>query len=140
MDWNEPVLVERKYRKGPDQIAITVRLGFPRSTERPNEWACSFQFLGLGDGRIQVARGADGLQALTIAVSAIRQTLDDAGDDATSNEIPYEIVFPKFVPFAHGLDYHKRLCKLLDDEIERIEKELAAKRIARKRGSSDNIE
>jgi hypothetical protein len=115
---------------------VTVRLGFPRSTEREDEWACSFQLSGSDDGRVRVARGADGLEALTIAASAIRQWLDDAGS-VTSTEIPYEIVFPRFVPFAHGLDYHRRLCKLLDDEIERKEQELEAKRIARKRGSVD---
>jgi hypothetical protein len=90
MDWNEPTLVERGYRIGPDQIAVTVRLGFPRSTEREDEWACSFQLSGSDDGRVRVARGADGLEALTIAASAIRQWLDDAGS-VTSTEIPYEI-------------------------------------------------
>ena len=89
MNWNEPALVERAYRIGPDQVAVTVRLGFPRPTDRQDEWACSFQLFGWHDSAVQVARGADGLEALTIAASAIRRRLDDAGN-VSSTEVPYE--------------------------------------------------
>jgi hypothetical protein len=133
MDWEEPALVERKYQISSDRVPIIARLGFPRPTEREDEWECSFQICGSGDSRVQVARGVDGLQALTIAVSAIRQWLDNESD-VTSTETPYEMVFPRYVPFAHGLEYHRQLCRLLDEQIERQEQELAASRAARERG------
>ena len=107
VDWNGPVLIERDYWIGNDQIAITVRLGFPRQAERSDEWACSFQLFGWGDSQVKVARGSDGLQALTIATEAIRQRLDDAGNVTSSSDVPYEFVFPRYVPFAHGLEYHR---------------------------------
>lgn len=133
MDWNEPSLVERKYQIGVDQTVIVARLGFPRPTERDQEWACSFQLFGWTDSRVHIAHGMDGLQALTIAASTLRQWLDSAGN-VSSSEAPYEVVFPKYVPFGHGLDFHRYLCRLLDDEIEKKEKEIEAKRISRERG------
>ena len=133
MDWNEPTLLDRKYQLGADQVTVVARLGFPRPTEREDEWACSFQLYGLADSGVRVAHGADGLQAITIAASTIRQWLDGASS-VFSSEGPYEVVFPRYVPFAHGLDYHRHLCKVLDEEIEKKEQEIAAKRIRRERG------
>ena len=135
MDWNEPTLIERAYQTGDDQLAVIARLGFPRPTERPQEWACSFQLYGWKDSQIQTAHGVDGLQALTIAASTVRQWLDSISK-VSSNEAPYEVVFPKYVPFAHGLEFHRYLCRLLDEEIEKKEQELEAKRISRERGNS----
>src|ERR1700676_2165265 len=99
MDWNESALLERKYQVGADQVTVVARLGFPRPTEREDVWACSFQLHGWADSRVRVAHGADGLQAITIAASTIRQWLDSASN-VSSNEAPYEVVFPKYVPFA----------------------------------------
>lgn len=127
MDWNEPTLLERIYQVGADRVTVVARLGFPRPSEREDEWACSFQLDGWADGRVRVAHGADGLQAITIAASTIRQWLDGASN-VSSNEVPYEVVFPRYVPFAHGLDYHRHLCKVLDEEIEKKEQEIAEKR------------
>ena len=132
MDWDEPALPERKYRVGAEEMTVVVRLGFPRPTEHEDEWACSFQLHGCGNSQVHTAFGVDGLQAITIAASAIRQRLDDAGN-VSSSESPYEFVFPRYVPFAHGLDYHRHLCKILDEEVEKKEQEIAAKRIRRER-------
>jgi hypothetical protein len=49
----------------------------------------------------------------------------------SSREAPYEFVFPRYVPFAHGLDDHRHLCKVLDEEIEKKEREIEEKRTAR---------
>jgi hypothetical protein len=132
MDWNEPILLERKYQAGPDQTTVVARLGFPRPTERADEWACTFQLFGWGDSRVRVAHGTNGLQAITIAASTIRQWLDGAGN-VSSTEAPYEVVFPRYVPFAHGLDYHRHLCGVLDEEIEKKEREIEAKWKSRER-------
>jgi Domain of unknown function (DUF6968) len=132
MNWDEPALIERKYQVGADQTTVVARLGFPRPTERDDEWICSFQLLGWRDSHVQVAHGTDGLQALTIAASTIRQWLDSA-TNVSSSGVPYEFVFPRYVPFAHGLDHHRRLCGLLDEEIEKKEREIEAKRNNRTR-------
>jgi hypothetical protein len=136
MDWNEPALVEREYQIGSDRATVVARLGFPRPTERNDEWACPFQLSGWRDGRVRIAHGIDGLQALMIAAKTIRQWLDSAGD-VSSTEEPYEFVFPKCVPSCHGIEYHRRLCAVLDEEIEQKEREIEAKRISRERGTSE---
>lgn len=132
MDWNEPVLLEREYRVGADQAIVIARLGFPRQTERDQEWVCAFQLSGWTDGEVKVAHGEDGLQALMIAASTIRCWLDSASE-VSSSAAPYEFVFPRYVAFAHGLEYHRNLCRLLDEEIEKKERELEMKRISRER-------
>ncbi|MGB6564858.1 MAG: hypothetical protein WBE69_19820, partial [Candidatus Binataceae bacterium] len=133
MDWNEPALIERKYQIGADQVTVVARVGFPRPTKRDQEWACSFQLFGWSDGRVRIAHGVDGLQALMIAASTIRQWLDSASR-VSSTESPYEVVFPKYVPFSHGLEFHRHLCRILDEEIEKEERGIEAKRISRERG------
>jgi hypothetical protein len=85
---------------------------------------------GLGDDRIHVAHGIDGLQALIVAATTLRQWLDAAGDVDSGDEAPYEFVFPRYVPFSHALDYHRNLCRVLDAEIEKKEQEI------HRRGSS----
>jgi hypothetical protein len=124
MNWNEPILLERRYKVGSDQATVVARLGFPRPAERGQKWGCAFQLDGWQEGRVRVAHGEDGLQALTIAATAIRRLLDEAGNVTSSDEAPYEIVFPRYVPFCHGLDYHRNLCRVLDAEIDKKEQEI----------------
>jgi hypothetical protein len=123
MSWAEPILLEREYHIGAGRMKVVSRIGFPRPTDREKEWACSFQLSGWNDDRVHVAHGADGLQAITIAASTIRQWLDSAGD-VTSDEAPYEVVFPRYVPFCYGIDFHRNLCKILDKEIEKKKNEI----------------
>lgn len=124
MKWTEPSLVEYVFRFGARQRPALARLGFPRLQEGDREWSCAFQIEGLKDGRIRLARGEDGLQALTIASTAIRKSLDRLKDVVSDTE-PYETLFPRYVPFCHGLEYHRKLCKILDAEIKKKERQLA---------------
>lgn len=130
MTSSEPYLLQYPFRFGAKQREAEARLGFPRSDEvHPGEWVCSFQLYGLKDDRIRAARGADGLQALMIASGAIRKSLDRL-EDINSDAGSYEIVFPRYVPFCCGLDFHRKLCGLMDAEIAR--KQEAKRRLARK--------
>jgi hypothetical protein len=130
MEWNEPSLVECRCQVGADRVEVVARLGFPRPTEWEAEWACSFQLFGWRDSKVRAAYGIDGLQAITNAASIVRQLLDGAGE-VSSSDVPYEFVFPKYVPFAHGLDYHRHLCKVLEEEVEKKEREIEARRLSR---------
>ena len=134
MEWKEPCLVQYEFRFGAKQRTAVARLGFPRPDEKyPDVWVCSFQIQGLKDGRVRGARGADGLQSLTIAASVIRKSLDRL--KIVSNDVvPHEIIFPRYVPFCAGLEFHRKLCKLLDLEIKKKERQLA-RRNARKKSA-----
>jgi hypothetical protein len=101
--WDEPCLLQYDFRVGAKQHAAIARLGFPRPDQaHPKEWICSFQIQGLKDDRIRRARGADGVQALTIASMAIRARLDRLRT-IDPGSVPYEIVFPRYLPFCYGL-------------------------------------
>lgn len=132
MEWREICLVQYPFRYGTKRRAAEARLGFPRPDEtHPGEWVCSFQLHGVKADRIRAARGEDGLQALVIASDAVRKSLDRL-TNVVSDSGPYEIVFPRYLPFCLGLDFHRRLCKLVDAEIEEEQRELVRRRAARK--------
>jgi hypothetical protein len=134
MEWSEPSLVEYEFKFGAKQRAGLARLGFPRLREGDSEWSCAFQIKGLKDSRIRLARGADGLQALTIASTVIRKSLDRL-EIVAADVVPHEIIFPRYVPFCQGLEHHRNLCKILDAEIKEINRQLARRRRGRKKPS-----
>ncbi len=59
--------------------------------------------------------------ALTIASTVIRKSLDRL-KNVVSDAEPFETVFPRYVPFCHGREYHRNLCKILDAEINKKER------------------
>jgi hypothetical protein len=132
MEWSEPSLIEYEFKFGAKRSTGIARLGFPRLREGDREWSCACQIQGLKDGKILLVRGADGLQALAIASSYIRKSLDRlrmVGDDV----VPHEIVFPRYVPFCLGVEHHRKLCKIVDDEVKKKQRQLSRRRRARKR-------
>jgi hypothetical protein len=126
------VLLEHQYLVGLQKKPITVRLGRPRPSDIEKEWACEFQLDGFRDSRIQIAYGVDGLQALTLAADAIRKHLARSKNVVSEGE-PYEVVFPQFVPTSYGLEFHRHLCEVLTREIEKKERQLSRRRLARKK-------
>jgi hypothetical protein len=124
MEWTRPMLLEHKFTTNAGTKELTVRLGFPRRSEKADdEWACDFQILGFKDGRIRVAYGVDGMQALFIAASAVRRDLDRMKSLISGDEA-YELIFPRFVPTSYGLEFHRHLCELLDTEIGKKNREI----------------
>ena len=124
MEWREPSLVEYQFRFGSKGRAAVARLGFPRIDQA--------QISGLKDSDIRLARGEDGLQALTIASETIRRAIDRLRE-VSSDIAPYEIVFPRYLPFCCGLEFHRKLCKIADAEIKKKGKQLKRRRLARKK-------
>jgi len=128
MKWNEPYLMRYPFRFGAEGSPAEARLGFPQAdAEDPGYWVCSFQLYGLEDNRIRRARAPDGLLALLIASGAIRRSLDRL-ERVSSDAEPWELVFPRHLPFCLGLDFHRKLCKLVDAEIKKEDKRLARQR------------
>jgi hypothetical protein len=120
MKWNEPSLVEYAFRFGAKQHPGLARLGFPRLRQGDREWSCAFQICGVEDSRIRLARGVDGFQALTIATSVVRKSLDQLKPVGSNGEA-HEFIFPRVVPSTYGLEFHRKLCQFLDAEIEKKE-------------------
>lgn len=132
MEWSEPYLMHYAFWYGAERCAAEARLGFPHPDQvHPGEWVCSFQLYGLKDDRVHAARGEDGLQALVIASDAIRKSLDQLSFVRSDAE-RYEVVFPRYLPFCLGLNFHRKLCKLVDVEVRKRQKQLSSRRLARK--------
>ncbi len=119
--------MEQEYLVGDDRSRLVARLGFPRPTGQ-KEWACSFQLYGWKDSKIRVAHGVDGLQAVTIAAAAIRRWLDEMSNVSSNNDTPYEVVFPRYVPFCYGPDFHRHLCGIIDEEIKKKDEEIQGRK------------
>lgn len=112
---------------------VTVKVGYPRRFMRDrHHWICLFQLAGLNDGRVRIAHGMDGLQALLNASTAIRNSLAHLKKVRSLGE-PYEFVLPKFVPVSYGLQFHREACALLTKIVAREEKKLTKKRLARRK-------
>ncbi|WP_422678709.1 DUF6968 family protein [Bradyrhizobium ottawaense] len=131
MLWNERALIEYEFNYGRQQRKAVARLGFPeRDNAFEDEWVCSFQIEGLKDGRVRRARGADGLQALTIASMAVRGLLDRLKMIRVENE-PYEVVFPRYLPFCFGVEFHRQLCQMVDECVTRKKRQISRRRSRR---------
>lgn len=135
VEWTEPTLVDYEFRFGKKkQHTAVARMGIPRRDDiHHREWVCAFQVRGLQDDRIKFARSTDGLQAVTIASSVIRETLDNI-KRVHSSVVPYWVEFPRYLPFCYGSTFHRRLCAFLDSEVRKEERRLAERRALRKRG------
>jgi hypothetical protein len=135
MEWTEPALIEYAFRFGAKQRQALARLGFPRLREGDREWSCAFQIQGLKESKVRRARGVDGLQALTIASMVVRKSLDSL-KMINTDSAPYEIVFPRYLPFCAGLGFHRKLCKIVDIEIKKKQTQLSRefKTLEKKRG------
>jgi len=97
---SKPLLIEYRFELGARRRSASVRLGFPRpSAKHKGAWECFFQLYGVKDSSINRATGVDGLQALTIAASAIRKSLSRL-KVVESAAGPYEFTFPKTLPMS----------------------------------------
>jgi hypothetical protein len=132
MEWNEPSLVEYEFRFGAKRRLALARLGFPRLRGGDREWSCAFQLYGVKNSQIRLARGEDGFQALTIANIVLRKSLDRLKPFGSNGEA-HEFIFPRIVPTTYGLEFHRKLCKFIDGEIKKKERQLARRWSTRKK-------
>jgi hypothetical protein len=133
VEWSEPLLVEFEFHVGTKNRPGLARLGVPRPDEtHPGDWVCAFQIVGLKDERIRLARGVEGLQAVMIASTVIRKSLDRI-KTFRPDGIAHETVFPRYLPSCYGVEFHRKLCGLLDAEIKKKDRQLSRRRLAQEK-------
>jgi hypothetical protein len=123
MEWAEPVLLRYDFEVGLTRSPATVCLGFPQRIEDVR-WTCAFQFQGVGsrDDERQAdhchrVTGYSGLEALIEASSAIRTRL--AGLVDARAQVPYELIFPRFLPTSSWFHLYDWAKELIATETER---------------------
>ena len=105
-----------------------LRIGKPRR-ERTGEWACPFRITGLGSQGLRRAFGEDAVQALQLALEAIRGQLETCGRSVKWLDLPVAVAFPRQIP-SFDEELAARLTRLVDKEVARW----AGKRLREARG------
>jgi len=100
----------------------------PRPSPK-GDWECPYQIVGLGKSRFRVAYGLDGIQALLMAIEALRVTIEESGKRVTWNGgEDGDNGLPRVVPTFFGLSFAQRISRLIDQEVERFSRGQARKR------------
>ncbi len=117
---------------------LTARLGAPVLDQSKNDYYCLSEIVGLEEGRRQRAYGIGPFDALKNALSLFRNVFaKQAGDLRTADgSAPYTL-FPKEIPWVYGSDVYQRLCKMVDDEVQKIEDERTRRREGRDRDEGE---
>ena len=96
---------------------VEIVLGAPRRAGK--DWECPFAIRGLGDGSVQTMTGADSLQALQLAVRAIRARLEETGRRFLW--IPTAPTFGSGIsielPLGLGADFERRAKRFIEREV-----------------------
>lgn len=134
------VIAERSLqRRDSPRRMVVVSLGKPRRTKGSQDWECPFQLRGLGARRVEYAYGADGFQALTMALEGIRYFLDRSRvplvwkgvlEDGTG--------FQRVIPLLPEPGDTRRLERLVDREARLRLERLKRRHEARGRGVKAN--
>jgi hypothetical protein len=101
------------------RVTATVRIGTPR--KQGQNWVCAFDVSGIGLRQPVLAYGVDGVQALVMALSGIRATIDksDVSWSWVHGQKGYT-GFPSFVPMGFGVAFTRKLERLMDREVTRF--------------------
>lgn len=133
------VVGERTLHCGrPQRKRITVRVGTPRKAEDV-DWVCPYQIKGLDRSRVDLARGLDALQALMMALEAIRLRLEQDGLQCTwQGGEEGDAGFPRVVPAFFGPEFAAKTNRLIDRELERFSKAAERKSKGRTRRAASS--
>lgn len=114
---------------------VTVSLGKPRRMKSGEDWECPFRIGGLGGRAVQYGYGVDAIQALTTALEGIRVTLERSGKRLSwIGGNASDSGFERSVPSALGVDFSRRLNRIVDREVAqfvRVQERRHAKRALR---------
>lgn len=129
-----PIIAVRQL-SGAGSRKVTVSLGKPRRMKRGEDWECPFRIRGLGGSAVQYGYGVDAIQALTTALEGIRVTLERSGKRLSwIGGNPGDSGFERPVPSALGVDFSRRLNRIIDREVAqfvRVQERRHARRTAK---------
>jgi hypothetical protein len=103
---------------GAPSREITISIGIPRQIG--TYWQCPFLIESDGKSQVQTVGGEDALQALLIAIGAIRKDLEKTGLPLVwmAPELGFDI--PQFVPMGYGRRFEQRINRVIEQETKRF--------------------
>ncbi len=111
-------IAARRLTLVPSGRPVDVELDAP-VRRRGGEWACAYRIRGIGRVRAGRTVGEDGVQALQLALSAVRQALDPFAAQLTWTGEPGELGLPEPIPDYFGGEFRRRIERLVRQETER---------------------
>jgi uncharacterized protein DUF6968 len=117
-DGAAPAIASRQLTLVPSGRPVLVELDAP-VRRRSGEWACAWHIRGIGRARAGRALGEDGLQALQLALTAVRRALEPFAGRLTWTGEPGELGLPEPIPDYFGGEFRRRLERLVQQETER---------------------
>ena len=113
-----PPIAVRQLQLVPSKRPVLLELDAP--APRPGgTWVCAYRIRGLGRVRAGRANGADGIEALLLAVEAVRRELEPFGPRLTWTGEPGELGLPTAVPDFLGAEFRRRVERMVRAETER---------------------
>lgn len=132
------LLIEMEFIDRKSGATVVVRLFIPTFDQDNDAWYCLGEISGLNEGALERSYGNNAFQAILMAMARFRLLFDRSGSEFESARGEhYDIVFPKYIPWAYGADIYNRLCAIVDSEVQKIENETTIEREeweARRRG------
>jgi hypothetical protein len=111
-------IASRRLTLVPGGRPVDVELDAP-ARRRTGEWACAYRIRGIGRVRAGRALGEDSLQALQLAVAAVRQALEPFAAQLTWTGETGELGLPEPIPDYFGGEFRRRLERLVRQETKR---------------------
>lgn len=122
---------ERELREDGSGTVVLVRLGKPEQVAE-GEFRCAFQLQGLGNSQVQYAHGIDSVQAMQNALEGIRSGLEKSGRSFSwQGGEAGDVGFPRSVPTFFGLEFSRRINRLIDEEVEQFAREAEKRAVQR---------
>jgi hypothetical protein len=118
-------LASRRLRLIPSGRPVVLELDVPLE-RRSGEWLCGYRIRGLGRTRASRVTGRDSLEALQLAVEALRRELEPFGPRLTWTGEAGELGLPASIPDYFGGAFRRRLEQLVRLETEREARRLTA--------------
>jgi hypothetical protein len=115
----DPIASRQLELAGAQRRFVRVRFDRPRRSP-PRAWVCAFEIAGLGGRKRYRAFGADGVQALLLAIELARLTLKNGGVRIHGAWADESGGFPRYVPSLFGRGFAEHLGRLIDGEVERV--------------------
>ena len=119
----QPPVATRQLQLIPSGRPVALELEAPEQ-RRPGAWTCAYRVRGLGRVRAGRVGGADAIEALLLALEALRRELEPFGHRLTWTGEPGELGLPTAVPDFLGAEFRRRVERMVRAETERETRQL----------------